>query len=222
MPYPSRPLYVTWGGKIGAGSSSEDVWQCGLHLGLASTAQPDMPNLAGLESLYDEVIAPYHADNDIKVSAGAVLQWAKAVVLTETGSYAGEPLVANGSDVGGGVSSPYGAPQLSLAITLQSGQSLGKGNYGRYYLPWFAEPAAITNGRLPVAARDAVCVRSAEFLESFDAWGTGSAGGAQVMIFGKTGAGTKKVPVLLKVGDVIDTQRRRRNRIQEAYTAIGV
>jgi hypothetical protein len=225
MAFPSRPLYVTWGGQFGAAGSASDVWQCGLHFGMASNAQPDLPTTAELQTLYNGPIANFHNNANTGINLGAKLMWAKAVILTEAGKYATEPVIYSGATVPGGVDAGDGggSPSSSLVISLRSGQKLGTGNYGRFYLPWFARGAWPDTGRLTDSVRAAVLARAVEFVNDAVAWVHAASGADNgLRIFSSAGGGSKKLVTTVAVGDVVDAQLRRRNKARESYAATAI
>lgn len=218
--YPAQPLTLTWGGQIGNTGAGADIWQCGLHLGFeADASTPVRPGEAALGELYTDAIEPFHSRANTYIQRGAVLSWAKIVTSKVDGKYLTEPVTWNGTGTPGQVNDDNGAPQDSIVITLWTGAALGKGNYGRFYLPWNGKAAEGNTGRISVTARDNIADSALTFIRAVNSWAAAQESGLEVLIYGSTGAGTKKRPVQLRVGDVVDTQRRRRNRIAENYAA---
>lgn len=223
MPFPSRPMLLSWGGQFGTVAGAGDIWQCGLHFGMASAAQPDLPTSAELATLYNGALATFHSGANTHLNKGAKLQWIKAVILTEAGRYATEPVTFSGATVDGYVDDTNGSPASSLVISLSSGLRLGAGNHGRFYLPWFAAGAWPANGRLVASVVEDVAENAQTWLNAAVAWAHGAIGADNgLRIYSAVGGGSKKLVTTMSVGDVVDVQRRRRNRLKETYTALAL
>ena len=124
-----------------------------------------------------------------------------------------------GSTVQGGVSTNHMPPQCSLVVTLQSDRPRGLASKGRMYLPGIAIGMQ-NNGKILNTARDTIATNMQAFFNTIRA----SAAIPDDPILAAKGVGA--FPELtaqndyietIKVGDVIDTQRRRRNGLVESY-----
>lgn len=121
--------------------------------------------------------------------------------------------------VDGGVGTGTMAPQCSLVVTLLSDRPRGLASKGRMYLPGIT--AIVTsNGKISTTNRDTIATNMQTFFNGIRA----SANIPDDPILAAKGTGL--FPELtaqndyiesLKVGDVIDTQRRRRNGLAESY-----
>lgn len=221
MAYDRQHMYLTWGGRIGSDAASPEVWQCGVHLASSSAVgTPALPPLADLEDLYDDTILPYHAHASTAISAGAILMWAKAAALDVDGEYLADPVFYEGTDTpGGGSSDSSGAPQQALAVTLWSGGTFGTANYGRYYLPWSSATVLVATGRIDSTVLAGILTQTDNFLTEINTWAGGrfSTGTGAIRNMSSVGLGTTKAVTTIRLGDVKDTQRRRRNKLAEAY-----
>lgn len=122
---------------------------------------------------------------------------------------------------GGAVISPY-PPQNSLVVTLLSDRPRGLASKGRMYLPGIN--AAIQNtGKISATNAGTIADNLKTF---FDALTNDADFGANQLILAAKGTGI--APELtaqndwvetIRVGDVIDTQRRRRNGLSETYVS---
>lgn len=109
--------------------------------------------------------------------------------------------------------------QVSLVATLQSPLARGLAAKGRMYLPGIASPV-MTTGK--IVSTDAAAVANA--LKTFFDGVNSDAGVAGKVILASAGRGTagtgavNQLVTRVRVGDVYDTQRRRRNQLPEVYS----
>lgn len=218
MAFDRFSTYITFGGPLGT-APGEDFWQCGVKL--ANTVPlviPSFPTTAQLTEVHD-LIDDYIADPDTGVCNGAGHSFTKAAALDLAGDYTTAPVLVETAPLFGGGGNPNGnPPQSALAVTLWSGSTFGQANYGRYYLPWANLTVFGTTGKMVGAG--SVATRSAAFISALNDLVAGWAGteDAVVSIMSSVGSGTTKAAQFVRVGDVKDTQRRRRNAIEETYS----
>lgn len=103
--------------------------------------------------------------------------------------------------------------QCATVITLVTASATRHGR-GRFYLPPLAV-STLESGRLSAAALSNL---DAAYTAFFDELATA---GLTVIVRNRTGHVSTPVTEA-RVGDVVDTQRRRRNKLQEAFTVITV
>jgi hypothetical protein len=129
-----------------------------------------------------------------------------------------------------GVANPLFPPQIALVATLQSADPRGLAAKGRMYLPG-VNIALGTDGRIPAAGQGNIVTGIKTFLAAVNALPAdnvilnASHGQLTKDIDGSVGPkvggyGPVSKPVIsVKVGNVYDTQRRRRNGMSEVYVA---
>jgi hypothetical protein len=145
----------------------------------------------------------------------------KLAALDTSGHYLAAPReVAPTSPLQGG--STHTPAQLSLEFGLWSGEAIGRANYGKMYLP---HTRMLLDSNSPYISSATVATSAT----AFAAWITGlngSAGGwtgsPEVKVMSRLGSGTTKTVQSVRFGRVIDTQRRRRNRLAESYSVAAV
>lgn len=220
MTYDRQSTYLTWGGTIG--EAGDETWQCGVHLALnPSLDGPGLPTVAELESLMTDTLDDFHVDPVNRIGSFVKLAFVKAASLDPDGHYTANPVIYELDTIVSGPADPCrGGPQLAACVTLWSGQTLGKANYGRFYYPGWEAQIQAGSGRV-VANDQANFANSAiQLVTDINTWAASALSStARVRIMSKLGGGTTKRAAIVRVGDVKDTQQRRRRQIDEIYLA---
>lgn len=110
-------------------------------------------------------------------------------------------------------------PQDTVCLSLRSGFTTGHANYGRMFLPHTQMPIVALTARTSPSITSQVVAHGVLFVNGVTAVldALVAATVFPVIITHKAGAASKGV-TLLAVGDITDTQQRRRNRLPEAYS----
>lgn len=215
MPYTAGPfdsphLYLQWGGKL----PNNEVWSCGLRFmnfggaGVAADAATLLPTVA-------TAVQNYHTAANTLISSQAKLSFVKLNHIGTDGHYTlpttNEQIIA---DVGGGLTPSGGiANQLALCVSLTTGVSRGPAHRGRFYLPLPAM-ALGSDGLVTTAHVALVKGTTATFLTAL---GAAHASWDPAVFSRKSGAATHRGITGNEIGRVLDTQRRRRNKVPETY-----
>lgn len=106
-------------------------------------------------------------------------------------------------------------PQCAIVV---SHLTLGAGsrNRGRAYLPAVAASGLTTAGRITSTVRGELLTAYAGWLTSLDA------AGSQPIVLSEVGGGAVSFITSVRIGDVIDTQRRRRGSLAESYASATI
>lgn len=208
-PFDARHYYLQWGGTLPGG----DEWSCGLRLASTSpsTAINDPTALAATAAAVEK----FHKAAGTGCHSRAVLTFTKLNLIGEDGKYV-DPVTyeyVHANVPGGGTSTTPPPQQICLAVSLLTGVSRGPAHRGRFYLP-IPVFIAQTDGRISTADQ-ATCKTSATtFLTDLNA----VSGNTDVAVFSrKRLAPAHRLVTSMAVGRVLDTQRRRRNKLLEAY-----
>lgn len=230
--YAHRSLYVTFGGT----GPGVEQWQCGVKFGAYVSVGGGFADV-GVDAAAAVDLAALVQPLKTMIGAADVFwpgdvyaSWIKAVVLDQVGEYAAEARDITIAPPAAGPSSNRQAASTAWAVTLHSGSKFGHANYGRYYLPCLGltrDQGSIGSTQSSVAA---ILARQATMLQAWQnvvspaivsAAGTTAADQGRLAIFSKKGNGTTKLVTQLRMGNVADTQRRRRNALRETYSTLG-
>lgn len=108
-------------------------------------------------------------------------------------------------------------PQCSYSVGLQTAADRGPGHIGRFYLPSMAFNVNTATGKVG----DLVASVGATIRTWINAINLVADVGT-VGVIGKVGSGSSRVVTGIRCGQVVDTQRRRRNAIDETYTSVAL
>lgn len=208
-PFDSAHLYLQWGGKL----PGLEIWSCGLRLAGVGGGTPPIDDAT--LTAYANVVSGFHANPNTLIASACKLSFVKVNQIGTNGHYTAqhtnEKIIA---DIAGGGGSPQPPNQIALAISLLTGFSRGPAHRGRFYLPMPRHDVIDSNGQIGASIRDAIRESAAQFVTALN----GVSSGAQVAVFSrKAGAPAHRLVSGVEVGRVLDTQRRRRNRLVEAY-----
>lgn len=215
---------VSFGGLIVGGPPNGDMWQCGIRVAEGSVTngngQPLTDPVTYMNDLHTTLSSWFTAlVGTVGISGGATLAWLKVNNIGANGKYSA-PAVTHRYDYPtpptGPVTTAGQCAMVTLAYTFTTLRSRGAGSHGRIYLP-LGLPATFS----PSLGGIANYVTHAKNFLNAIARPTGAASAANgvfpVVASGRNGGNFQITGV--KVGSVMDTQRRRKLQITETYTA---
>ncbi len=214
-------ILVTFRGHMGLSTSERETWSFGLRF--TPGAQPGNPfSASGFEQAdLDSMRARYstfHNSVDARVSSFAFFREARAYEIGTDGRSMSEPLVSSQTVIGGYLTTPQLPWQNSVAVTLDAGYP-AKGRFGRFYLP----PQCLTiedTGLVSLTQATGVRTAVSSLLNDLSNL-AGLDLGFGLVVIGRTGVeGTRRNVESVRVGRVVDTQRRRRRQVAENYLTI--
>lgn len=217
-------MKLTFGGTQAQG---QDIWTCGINLSIQNDELlPVLPTNAVvafenyIEDVDEDIIdifSNYISNTQMDIPTAATLDYIKLAVIGTDGQYLVDAHTWEPVDVNGGQSRGY-VPQVSLVMTLQSDKRTDPGKYGRFYLPTVV-PTTAGNYRPGGTAVKASL--TANLLAALNRRVRGGLADVRVQPAAVTSASNFSGPyrpfTTVKVGNVFDTQRRRRNKIGEIY-----
>lgn len=110
-------------------------------------------------------------------------------------------------------------PQCSIVLSLRSGFTTGSANYGRMFLPHTMHPLASSTPRAAVANTGAFATAAQTFVSGLNTDLNGQVSAVMdPMIMTQVASASSRRVTQIAIGDINDTQRRRRNQLPEIYT----
>lgn len=223
MPYTENHALLRWGGSAWQGQES---WSCSTRLrqpggdspeALLTNAQDTVEAIAAIVETYVETNAAmfngqslleYVELNPISAATGDYL-FPNSPVRFELVTPAAPPL-------------PAGYPQVAYCVTLRSSlYRRGPAARGRWYVPAGSAGGAVTStGVMPATLAEEAADAAGTFLQSVSNLGGVTDPDPWVAwLYGDGIGGPRDSPVgTVQVGNVWDTQRRRRRQIVETYS----
>jgi len=188
-----------------------EEFQHGLHWNSSDSS-------AGLASDLAAAWLTFLADTAVNTFYRTTVVWSQ-VNVSELGATPANPILtsAQAPIADGGNSTDVSLPaQCSPCVSLST-STAGSRARGRMYLPPPDSTAVTISGRLDAAFRTAII----NGLDTFFAT-MGSNAASPVVVSAVGGVYTSYPVNTIRLGDVVDTQRRRRNNIAEVYTTAAV
>lgn len=219
MVYPKNIIKVTHGGRL---QGTDEIWTIGYHYAGASNLETNNAFYAITEDDVEDIHTTFGTEwnnPDNRVPSKWELEWTKVALIAPDGKYVpdSEPVEFIGLPLGGGFTGSY-APQLSTVVTIISSKPRDPGRYNRFYLPTAAISTA--DWEMTETARSNIANNFADYFISLNDFmsGLGSQFNVTLVVASAKGAGQANDAINLRVGGVIDTQRRRRNKLTENYS----
>lgn len=220
MTYAHSVTRVTIHGRV---PSAADDWTTGFYLGL-----PDADVSNPTQQLADAIKAAWQTFFTAATSQTSAY-WDTTEVKLAQLAPDGKTFLDNtvfstyAAPISGTKTTPIFPPQVSLVATLQSTLSRGLAAKGRMFLPAIVATVGI-NGHIAATDTQNIAGNLATF---FNAVNTASGPAGRVILASKgrgpAGTGALNQPVTrIRVGDVYDTQRRRRNGFTESYSTTNL
>lgn len=220
MAYPYSFIKLTFGGDL---NNTDEVWACGFHIGKesANTTQNDLENIGSvqLQVIWD-AIDNFHSSADNAVPRDMRLQWVKMAAIGTNGKYLGTPVEHIYPSAQTGSSTASFIPSTAVVYTLVADKFKDPGKYNRFYLPT-TPPSATLQHKLTSAQTQARATSLANFINDINAALAVEFAGLRVRVVSQKTNIYRQVSSI-RVGDIIDVQRRRRNALRESYNEHAV
>lgn len=206
MPIPANTARIVFRGALDGG----EIWESGFWVhGSVPTSNDNAEGLAGaalgLATSTDNSGALHTCAEDLwdaftNVSEATCYSYPNGGIAAEyIGTNTQTPLVGSGAG--------RCPNQIALVISLRSAAA-GRRNRGRMYMP-ATGPTLSASGQVSPSVTAAVCSSWANFFGDWNAL----SGNPQVSVVSRIGAGAVAPVTRVAVDSVLDTQRRRRNKV---------
>lgn len=203
---------VTIRGKLSSGAES---WSTGF-----STPPVIGATVGDMEDLAQLAITRWVADFIGGASAWIPLQVTAEGAIAQQVNASGHVTVSGESvlttPAEGGGSGNQLPPECAVVVSLRTGTSGPRGR-GRMYLPPVTVGATTTTGMLSTTARSSILAAMQDF---FNTWNSDPST-LTASVASNAGVFVEAISNI-RVGNVIDAQRRRRDRIVESYATAAI
>lgn len=202
MPYPEPHVKVSFIGDL---VGTPETWSFGLRFRASAT-----PGVTSAENLFT-LTAAMLTDNTVLMQQGHRLTSVKIALIEPDGRYPEgveaveyiAPTPVNGTAQGGH------PPQCSVAVTTLTAVRRGRASKGRFYLPTTARDVNVS-GTLNTSDALNMATTVAAWVDAIT-----DEMAAPAAVFSNIGVGVVRNIVAVGVGEVVDTQRRRRRQLVE-------
>lgn len=216
MAYPHSFVKLTFGGIL---QGTEEIWNCGIHL-IGKDVNPQQDTIDNLtESEVQGVVSAITTFYEGTAQATPnlmKLNWVKFAAIGVNGKYLGEAREIIIAPAVSGSSTDGFIPSTAVVYSLMSDKFKDPGKYNRFYLPT-TPPTAANTFQLDSSNR---LQRSVSCKNLLTAINTALNSGESDLEVGVVSQRVSSyLPVTsVRVGNTIDSQRRRRNRLYETYS----
>lgn len=220
MSLPHRVVRATFTGTMFGGA---EIWTTGMFFGWPDR---DADPITG-QGLADVSAAweTFFAKPSSAISSQYKYEMLKMCVINNDGKTVADSAMFHSptNPVAGGGSPAALPPQVALVASLTNSVPRGLATKGRMFLPGVSAGVQAT-GKIDSFTRDAIAANLKDFFDSV--YNDADLPGQPVLVSVGRGPlhtdGNVRLVTQVKVGDVYDTQRRRRNALSESYKALNV
>lgn len=214
--------YVTIGGTLTEESGQDEIWQIGIR-GFDTAGGGTTPfSAAHLTQLADNLartgantVADWYASADAHNASQAHMRFIKAANIGADGKYTGAPEIRGMDVVGalGGQVPSFMSAALSFSTAVRFGKRL---RHGRVYPPNYSFQPVSGSAQIPGSIVTSLATAGIALLNAVSI--TDPSWQFSAYIVSRQGGHAKITGV--RVGNVFDVQRRRKNAVPETYTAL--
>lgn len=208
---------VSFGGDLNDG----EIWNCTLRLVSPNGTNGPISEPQGYCDTQGPLLKTWFTASEHRLNAGARLTYLKANSIGSDGKYS-DTSVTHQYDISGAQGGVNGAQAAftSLVASWTTAHSRGLAHRGRMYIPWALPSVQDSGSRIPTSTRDDIA-GSAKLLLDILTGNISTDGeyGWPVVASAKSQAWNRITGI--EVGDVVDVQRRRKNRIVESYKVLS-
>ncbi len=218
MAYDRQFLYLEW---LFTALGSDEIAATGVHCtgtapfdAVAALTQLTLTDLEDLANTYATLMTSgslgwcnFSQLNGIKVSARGT-----------DGLYLAPAVLQDATAAGLVGTSGIGSIQDTIVLSLRTAPGVGRARYGRMYLPHTFIGRVTGTPFMTQATCATLATAGATFIGEINTILASHAVDSNVAIMSSVGSGVTKAVTNVGVGNVLDTQRRRRNKLSETYS----
>lgn len=219
MAYVKPFIRLSWGGTL----LTDEIWANNMHIIEGFDGQTLLPQLMGDSTRTNAIrqrIVDLHSST-AGSNAEVALGWVKFALIGTDGKYIGEPVTYYFADVAGGyIDEPRIGGFTSAAISFRSAVVRGPAANGRVYPPanaYFSDLFTFSTARQGV-----LLTAWADFIRDVNDIATTSELPVVLGNVSASGNGAQAGISQVRVGNVMDVQRRRKNKIRETYVTEAI
>lgn len=212
--------YVTFGGTIGEVTNTDEIWQCGVRVVDVHGGGSGVPFTPAHASDYADQLAgdgsipltQWFSAAHTLIPGTALMKWIKVATIGPDGDYSAAPIMRSVSAAGGGQAK---TPMfMSVALSFRTSVVFGhKLKFGRVYPPNSGVAFVPGTSVISSADQDSLVLSAKELINAINVTDPDYA--AEARVFSRQGGSSKIVSV--RVGNIYDVQRRRKNAVRETY-----
>ena len=210
-PFSSDHILYTFLGSLPGG----EIWSCGLR---TEAADPTIPQLQDAATNAGVAFAKmWNASGSFKGynPSAVTLDSVTARAVGTDGKTVAQAVALVAGVVGN--SGQQTAPnQTALVVTLLTNRA-GRSGKGRIYMPFLTPSFTTVNDRIPALAIQPLVDAMGVFIHDVGSQGTSGGGPWAVAVQSRVVTGAAPPVSSVSIGDVCDTQRRRRDKVKENY-----
>jgi hypothetical protein len=215
--------YITFGGLLGV----DEIWQTGVHCAIASPSTPlPVPVQDDADAMWNLVKTFVTTGSNLSREIG--VSWARIARQNTSGAEMEAAVVKENptpTPAIGPLDAPAGPFSHATVLSLRSGSTFGRANYGRCYIPGVI--SSYENGYYGGTNTQEMATQFRTLINGINNYLQNDVGPLGISTFrvynlSSVGTGTSKPVTSVWVGSVPDTQRRRRNNQTELYTQFPV
>ena len=220
MAYTDPFIRLTFGGTIYNGA---DIWSCGINFWNTSSPVPQLPTTAEMQEFADlasENLSDWMSRTASLIGINAQLEWVKVAHLGTDGLYLKDSVITEVTPPVTGQGYANVPPQISTVISLGTNSTRGLAHIGRIYPPLSGGITA--NGYIATNLVQGMAESASTLIEDLNESSIQLSGAFAASVMSKVGAGRSLPITKIRVGNVLDTQRSRRNAFIETYEEVPV
>lgn len=219
-------VLIAFGGRL----FGTEVWSCSLRMTLFTGTVGEYPRLdtwseENVEDIGTDVAA-WFTRTGSAISSAARLDYVKVNPIGPDGRYWNQERTIErrwaAGDAPSGVNGP-GLAQNTVVVSLLTDAQRGRASRGRFYPPTGALVSSASTGRISNTLTQQMADSAAVLIEGLNNQPGLDLEDPTVVVASDLGEPGPVRPVTsVAVGDVVDTQRRRRNQLPELYSVATI